>query len=126
LNIQELAEAVGQTCRQIRYLIAEDIVPGAQGSRAQPDYGQVHIDALRRYQDMRRRDHKPSEIKVMLQAERIASVGGRFALAPGVMLVVDRALLEEDLRPGEVGDLAAAILRCLATNHHETETPDAA
>ncbi|MCG7360605.1 helix-turn-helix domain-containing protein [Roseomonas sp. ACRSG] len=53
MTIIELAEAVGETPRQIRYLIAEGLIPGPEGSRARPDYGAVHVGGIRRYQALR-------------------------------------------------------------------------
>ncbi|MFC7693151.1 MerR family transcriptional regulator [Paeniroseomonas aquatica] len=46
MNIIELAEVVGETPRQIRYLIAEGFIPNPDGSRARPEYRESHVEAI--------------------------------------------------------------------------------
>ncbi|MFC7557391.1 helix-turn-helix domain-containing protein [Pseudoroseomonas wenyumeiae] len=82
MTIIELAKAVGETPRQIRYLIAEGLIPGPEGSRARPDYGAVHVDGICRYQTLRQEGMKPSQVKALLEAERLRQDGGQFTLAP--------------------------------------------
>lgn len=110
MTITELAEAVSETPRQIRYLIAEGLIPGPEGSRARPDYGDRHVDGIRRYQALRREGMKPSQVKALLEAERLRQDGGRFELAPGVVLSIDLNRLDPDTPPRAIGDLAAAAL----------------
>lgn len=123
MNINELAEAVGETPRQIRYLIAEGFVEAPEGSRAKPDYGQRHLDAINRYQLLRER-FKPSQIKALLESERQAGSGGRFALAPGIVLTVDPGALSPGSDPRAIGDLAAAVIENIIK--HPKENSDAA
>lgn len=125
LNIHELAEAVGETPRQIRYLIAEGIIPSPAGSRTRPEYGQAQLDAVRRYQALRGRGMKLSEIRALLLTEHLARDGGEFALAPGVVLTIDPALLPPEIRPQDIGDLARAALEHVL-EHRTKETSDAA
>jgi DNA-binding transcriptional MerR regulator len=125
MTIIELAEAVGETPRQIRYLIAEGLIPGPEGSRARPDYGTVHVDGIRRYQALRQRGMKPSQVKALLEAERLRQDGGQFTLAPGVVLSIDLNQLDPKTPPRAIGDLAAAALTHLL-QHAKKDTPDAA
>jgi DNA-binding transcriptional MerR regulator len=110
VTITELAEATGETPRQIRYLIAEGLIPGPAGSRARPDYSDAHVDGIRRYQALRQQGLKPSQVKALFEAEQLLRDGGQFALAPGVVLSIDLSLLEPGTDPRAIGDLAAAAL----------------
>jgi DNA-binding transcriptional MerR regulator len=125
VTIIELAEAVGETPRQIRYLIAEGLIPGPEGSRARPDYGAVHVQAIRRYQALRQEGMKPSQVKALLEAERLRQDGGQFTLAPGVVLSIDLNRLDPKTLPRAIGDLAAAALTHLLLQTQK-DTPDAA
>ena len=124
MNINGAAAAVGETPRQIRYLIAEGFIPNPEGSRAKPDYRQIHADAIRRYQ-LLRKDYKPAQIKVLLEAERLVRDGEQIALAPGVILTVAPKLLDPNAQPRAIGDLVAAALEAII-KHLSKETPDAA
>ena len=124
MNITELAEEVGETPRQIRYLIAEGFIPNPDGSRARPEYRESHVEAIRRYQRLRQ-DYKPAQIRILLAAEANERDGERIVLAPGVTLVVTPALLSPDTHPRAIGDLAEAALDALL-KHSSKETPDAA
>jgi DNA-binding transcriptional MerR regulator len=125
MTIIELADAVAETPRQIRYLIAEGLIPGPEGSRARPDYGVVHVEGIRRYQALRQEGMKPSQVKALLEAERLRQDGGRFELAPGVVLSIDLTKLDPSIEPRDVGKLAAAALTHLLP-HAKKDTPDAA
>jgi DNA-binding transcriptional MerR regulator len=125
MTIIELAKAVAETPRQIRYLIAEGLIPGPEGSRARPDYGDVHVDGIRRYQALRQEGMKPSQVKALLEAERLRQDGGRFELAPGVVLSIDLGRLDPKTSPREIGSLAAAALTHLLP-HARKGAPDAA
>jgi DNA-binding transcriptional MerR regulator len=125
MTIIELAEAVAETPRQIRYLIAEGLIPGPEGSRARPDYGVVHVEGIRRYQVLRQEGMKPSQVKALLEAERLRRSGGRFTLAPGVVLSIDLTKLDPSIDPRDVGKLAAAALTHLL-QQTQKDTPDAA
>jgi DNA-binding transcriptional MerR regulator len=124
MNINELVEAVGETPRQIRYLIAEGFVPNPEGSRARPNYQAVHLDAVRRYQRLRQ-NYKPAQIKALLEAERLMRDGKRIALAPGVLLSIDPNALDPGMQPRAVGDLAAATLDAIL-QHRNRGTSNAA
>ncbi|MDN3564891.1 MerR family transcriptional regulator [Paeniroseomonas aquatica] len=123
MNIIELAEVVGETPRQIRYLIAEGFIPNPDGSRARPEYRESHVEAIRRYQRLRQ-DYKPAQIRILLEAEAQARDAERIPLAPGVTLVITPALLAADTHPRAIGDRAEAALRAFL-QHPTKEPPDA-
>jgi DNA-binding transcriptional MerR regulator len=85
MNLRELTRVTGVAERQVRYLIAEDFVPPPRGSRANADYGDDHVDAIRRYTRLRGLGFPPAAIKLLLQARE----GAPFNIAPGITLVVD-------------------------------------
>ncbi|MTH95161.1 MerR family transcriptional regulator [Roseibium sp. RKSG952] len=53
MNMSDLAEATGQTARNIRYLITEGIVPKPEGFGKGAVYSVEHVDALRRYESLK-------------------------------------------------------------------------
>ncbi|MCG7363735.1 helix-turn-helix domain-containing protein [Roseomonas sp. ACRSG] len=117
--------AVRETPRQIRYLIAEGLIPGPEGSRARPDYGDRHVEGIRRYQALRQEGMKPSQVKALLEAERLRQDGGQFTLAPGVVLSINLHQLDPNTAPREIGKLAAAALTHLL-QQSQKDTSDAA
>lgn len=60
-----------EEARLIRYLIAEGLIPGPEGSHARPDYGERHVEGIRRYQALRQDGVKPSQLKALLEAWRL-------------------------------------------------------
>ena len=89
MHIRELTAQLGIAERQIRYLIAEGFVPPPRGGRANADYGDDHVEAIRRYTRLRDLGFPPAAIKLLLQAGE----GAPFPVAPGITLVVDPKLL---------------------------------
>ena len=125
MDIKQFAEEVGETPRQIRYLIAGEFIPSPTGSRFRADYGAEHVAAVRRYQYLRSLDLKPSNIKALLLAERPGLDGCRFMLAPGLFLLVDPAVLDaRQLSTGDVSGRVAAVLAQFLPSD-EKETSDA-
>ena len=53
MNMVELNAETGTTPRQIRYLIVNGLMPAPTGGRAHADYGSDHVQAVRRYKEMR-------------------------------------------------------------------------
>src|SRR5262245_46609290 len=89
MHIKELIASTGVAERQIRYLIAEGFVPAPRGGRANADYGEDHVAAIRRYMRLREIGFPPAAIKLLLQARE----GAPFPVAPGITLVIDPELL---------------------------------
>lgn len=89
MNIRALTARTGLAERQVRYLVAEGFMPPPRGGRANADYGEEHLAAIRRYQRLRELGFPPAAIKLLLQARE----GAPFPVAPGITLVVEPALL---------------------------------
>ena len=89
MRIAELLARTGIAERQVRYLIAEEFMPPPKGGRANAEYGDEHIAAIKRYSRLREIGFPPAAIKVLLQARE----GAPFPVAPGITLVIDPKLL---------------------------------
>jgi MerR family transcriptional regulator, copper efflux regulator len=96
-HMRELTALTGVPERQVRYLIAEGFIPPPRGGRANADYGDDHVAAIRRYGKLRERGFPPAAIRLLLEARD----GASFPVAPGVTLIVDPALIGSgtDIRP---------------------------
>lgn len=106
MRMNELTGLTGIAERQVRYLIAEGFVPPPRGGRANADYGEDHVAAIRRYTRLRELGFPPAAIKLLLQAR----AGAPFPVAKGITLVVDPALIGSGT---DVGPLAQHIVKLL-------------
>jgi MerR family transcriptional regulator, copper efflux regulator len=97
MRMNELTSLTGIAERQVRYLVAEGFIPPPRGGRANADYGEDHIVAIRRYARLRELGFPPAAIKLLLNALE----GAPIPVAPGITLVVDPALIGSgtDVRP---------------------------
>ena len=67
MTLVELADALGVTPRQIRFLIAEGILPAAQKTGRSADaYVDEHLRRAQRYLALHRLGMKPASIKVLM------------------------------------------------------------
>ena len=67
MTLMELADALGVAPRQIRFLIAEGILPAAQKTGRSADaYGDEHFRQAQRYFALHRMGMKPASIKVLM------------------------------------------------------------
>jgi MerR family transcriptional regulator, copper efflux regulator len=107
MRMNELTDVTGIAERQVRYLIAEGFIPPPSGGRANADYGEDHVAAIRRYVRLRDLGFPPAAIKLLLQARE----GAPIPVAPGVTLVVDPDLIG---RGADVGDLTERIATLLS------------
>ena len=89
MRIAELIALTGIAERQVRYLVAEGFMPAPRGGRANAEYGEDHVEAIRRYTRLRDLGFPPAAIKLLLQATE----GTPFPVAPGITLVVAAELL---------------------------------
>src|SRR5580704_50191 len=117
MKIRELAALTGVAERQVRYLIAEGFIPAPRGGRANADYGDEHVAAIRRYSRLRDLGFPPAAIKLLLEARE----GAPFPVAPGLTLVVDPDLLGSG---ADIGPLVARITALLTDLLKETSHDD--
>lgn len=112
MTLAELADALDVPARQIRFLIAEGVLPPAlKTGRAADAYGDVHLSRARRYLTLHRLGMKPAAIKVLLAFdEAIPVYQGR-----GVELRLDPALDPARLDVDELLRELGAVLRGLST-----------
>ena len=89
MRLRDLIARTGVVERQVRYLISEGFVPAPRGGRANADYGEDHVEAIRRYARLRDLGFPPAAIKLLLPARE----GAPFPVAPGVTLVISPDLL---------------------------------
>src|SRR5262245_31128009 len=89
MNIRDLMALTGIAERQIRYLIAEGIMPPPRGGRSNADYGEDHVAVIRRYTRLRELGFPPAAIKLLLESRQ----GAPFPVAPGITLVIDPDVL---------------------------------
>src|ERR1700742_2909432 len=106
VNIRDLIRLTAIPERQVRYLIAEGFIPAPRGGRANADYGDDHVVAIRRYTRLRELGFPPAAIKLLLDARE----GAPFVVAPGITLVVDPNLLGSGTRPGPLIERIAQLL----------------
>ena len=106
MKMRELTRRARVTERQVRYLIAEGFIPAPRGGRANAEYGDDHVAAIRRYARLRELGFPPAAIKLLLDARE----GAPFVVAPGVTLVVDPSLLGSGKRPGPLVERIAKLL----------------
>jgi DNA-binding transcriptional MerR regulator len=84
MNMRELTALTGIPERQVRYLIAEGFIPPPRGGRANAEYGEDHVGAIRRYTRLRELGFPPAAIRLLIDAKE----GAPFPVAPGITLVV--------------------------------------
>lgn len=116
MNIHELVALTGETPRQVRYLVAEGLMPPPDGGRANASYGDAHVAAIRAYQRLRALGFRPAAIRLLRQGR-----GGpvTIAVAPGLTLGIDPTLLagtagtpgpDPQALAGRIAELLADIL----------------
>lgn len=106
MNIRELIDLTGVAERQVRYLIAEGFVPAPRGGRSNADYGDEHVEAIRRYMRLRDLGFPPAAIRLLLEARE----GAPFAVAPGITLVLDPNLLGSGAEAQPLAERITALL----------------
>jgi len=106
MRMTELTALTGIAERQVRYLITEGFMPPPRGGRSNADYGEDHVAAIQRYARLRELGFPPAAIKLLLQARE----GVPFAVAPGITLVVDPALIGSGADAGALAADMAALL----------------
>jgi MerR family copper efflux transcriptional regulator len=106
MDIHAFTTLVGETPRQVRFLIAEGFMPPPTGGRSRAQYGPEHVEAVRRYRWLRER-YSPQQIKLMMTTQGPAL---RLPVAPGVELVLDLSLSGPNLNPADIADRVRLLL----------------
>ena len=89
MTLSELADALEVPARQIRFLIAEGVMPPAMKTgRAADAYSEEHLLKGRRYLTLHRLGMKPAAIKVLLAFDEAIPV----YQAGGIELRIDPAI----------------------------------
>lgn len=107
MKLAELAEVLDLPPRQVRYMIAEGILPGAAASGRYADgFGDVHVAIGRRYLELKAQGHSSFEVKRMMLTERRVPLYEGTALALMVDPNVDPASIDVE---AVLEDFAAAL-----------------
>jgi DNA-binding transcriptional MerR regulator len=96
MNIRELTALTDIPERQVRYLISEGFVPPPTGGRANADYGDEHVQAIRRYTNLKELGFPPAAIKLLLESETRQAP---FPITPKITLQIDPALIGSGADP---------------------------
>ena len=116
MTLAELAEAAGVPPRQIRFIIAEGILPpAAKTGRSADAYSDKHLARARRYMTLHGLGMKPSAIKVLMAFDEAIPI----LQARGVELRVDPSV---DPRTIDV-DAVFADVRTALPSYVSKESP---
>ena len=103
-----MSDTVGVPARQIRFLIAEGILPAAtKTGRGADAYGEEHLSRARRYLMLHRLGMKPSAVKVLMAFDEALPV----FQANGVEVRIDPSVDPSALNVDEVLSQIACALR---------------
>ncbi|MCY4170740.1 MAG: helix-turn-helix domain-containing protein [Bacteroidetes bacterium] len=98
MTMRDLTKLTGYTARQVRYLIAEGFVPPPTGGRANAEYGETHISAIKRYQDLRAAGFSPASIRVLYETHS----GVPIEIVQGVSLIINPNLIPDHVSVDEL------------------------
>ena len=94
MTLAEFAEAVGVPSRQIRFMVAEGILPPAtKTGRGADAYGEAHLARARRYMTLHGLGMKPAAIKVLMAFDDAIPI----FQARGLELRVDPSIDPDDI-----------------------------
>jgi len=106
MDIHTFTTLVGETPRQVRFLIAEGFMPPPTGGRSRAQYGHEHVEAVRRYRWLREQ-YSPQQIKLLMTTQ---GPNLRLPVAPGVELLLDLSLTGPNLNPAGIADRVQRLL----------------
>jgi DNA-binding transcriptional MerR regulator len=113
-NLKQLADEADITLRMARYLVAEGFVPKPGGTKAQPEYDNRHLDAIRQYMTLREQGLTQNLIRRAMQAASDHAPAMVWRLAPGIDLVVTPQLLTPGTDHGAIVERINQILGALS------------
>ena len=108
MTLTEFADHLGVTPRQIRFMIAEGILPSANKTGRSADaYGEEHVLKAQRYLAFYRLGMKPASIKVLMAFDDAVPI----IQAEGVELRIDPSIVPEKIDVDSALKQIAAALR---------------
>jgi MerR family transcriptional regulator, copper efflux regulator len=111
VNMTELLGVIRDervTARFVRFLIAEGVIPAPRGGRAKAEYGDDHVQGIRRYLHLRDLGLSASRTKEIVAGA--ASDGIPIPIAPGLTVIVDQ---EKIGKPPDPKQIAAKIAEAI-------------
>lgn len=113
MTLAELADHLGTQPRQIRFMIAEGILPpAAKTGRSADAYGEAHIAKGQRYLALHRMGMKPGSIKVLMAFDDAVPI----LQEQGVELRIDPRVAPQDLN---IDIILSAVERALRIYKNE-------
>jgi DNA-binding transcriptional MerR regulator len=96
VNIHELEELTGQPARNIRFLIAEGIVPEPNGKARWACYGPKHVEAIAFYEELKSQGITSIEA-IRQRVQKRVEVGDELVLVPmpGVEIRIGAKVLQD-------------------------------
>ena len=116
MKMRDLAELTGQTSRNIRYLISENIVPKPYGTGKGAVYGQEHAEAINKYETLRN-----SGITSMSALRRMIASDGLRVLRPAAGITV---ILSEELRVSDRSGFETNVVEAIKRTLDECKGKD--
>lgn len=115
MNMTELVAEAGDdrvTARFVRFLVAERVIPPPRGGRANADYGEDHLNGIRRYLSLRGLGLSAARVKEIVVGT--ADDGVPVSIAPGITLIVDQKKLERPLKSEQIAETLKQTLNLIA------------
>jgi DNA-binding transcriptional MerR regulator len=107
MTLAEFAAAIGVPARQIRFMIAEGVLPPAlKTGRAADAYGEEHLAKARRYMTLHGLGMKPAAIKVLMAFDEAIPIFQANGLELRVDPSVERASIDIEQA---LADIATAL-----------------
>ena len=123
MRIAEFAEKVGENARQIRYLVAEGLIPPPDGTTSAATYGARHEEAVRRYREMRASGLRPFDVKSALLAAKRPQ-GLDVEILSGVRLVLDPSVIGwKNPDPAEIAEMVRQQVQQWVQARNDTVQP---
>ena len=98
------------TARFVRFLVAEGVIPAPRGGRANAEYGDDHVNGIRRYLRLRDLGLTATRTKEIVAGN--AAGGIPVPIAPGLTLLIEQ---EKIAGSPDLQDIAAKILEAFET-----------
>ena len=121
MNIPELEELTGQPARNIRFLIAEGIVPEPYGKARWASYGEEHVRALAFYAELKA-EGVTSLSAIRERVARRANGDGQIVIAP--LPGVEIRIVPSAIRDTDINELSRKIRAALKSAVSQNKKED--